>query len=126
MKTEISLELTARVDAFSKAWPMHDAKSIASEFFSLESWVVGEGMPSTARDEISILTAIEQMFSIAPLIRIEVVKTREYPNALSSWLNWHIVDSDGNIASTMRSLTVWEKIGDRLVIVADSYSAGAL
>ena len=127
MASQLFLELEHRVEEFAAAWRSHDVARIQREFFDADACVVGEGMTRAASDPSSVLAAIEYMVGVAPLISIEIVKASDYSSSIiGSWLNWHVVDAQGAVLATMRSLTVWEKVDGRLVILADSYSTGAL
>ena len=127
MTNEISVELENRVEEFSVAWCAHDAAAIQKEFFAPNACVVGDGMSRAATDQTSVTAAIEYMIGVAPLMKIEIVKTDEYSESfVGSWLNWHVIDARGSVLATMRSLTLWKKIDGRLVILADSYSTGSL
>ena len=127
MNLEIFRELERRVEEFGKVWRDHDADVVRKEFFAPEACVVGEGMPCAAREESSVISAIEGMFRAAPLLKVEIVKMRECSSSIiASWLNWHVVNEDGAVLGTMRSLTVWGRINGSLVILDDSYSAGAI
>ncbi|WP_026618584.1 ketosteroid isomerase-like protein [Ensifer sp. WSM1721] len=115
-----------RLNELETYWNGEDAAGLVADLYAEDIVIAGEELPKPAIGREAVKDLVIHLIDAFPKAEVTVERmASESDEQIGTWVLWTLPGADASAsATTVRSLFLWTKEGEKWVIKADMYSFG--